>query len=167
MRYRNGYYTNDLSADIPTVHYEKRSRIPSAYSYDDVMKLLSLVDRNNPVGKRNYAVLMLLTRLGIRCGDICRLQFENALLLEQLKKHREQIYVYGKLLAEKYPADICTMFTEQINKDAQAAHSREIYNKVCSRISYFAESGYTAEAITMINTLRRFMICRYIKSRLI
>jgi integrase len=75
--YKNGYHTDDLSADTPSVYYEKRSRIPSAYSYDDVMKLLSLVDRNNPVGKRNYAVLMLLTRLGIRCGDICRLQYEN------------------------------------------------------------------------------------------
>jgi integrase len=75
--FKNGYHPNDLSKDVPYVHYEKRSRIPSAYSYDDVMKLLALVDRANPIGKRDYAVLLLLTRLGIRCGDICRLKFEN------------------------------------------------------------------------------------------
>jgi site-specific recombinase XerD len=75
--YENSYHPADISVDVPRVHYEKLARIPSAYSYDDVMKLLSLVDRANPVGKRDYAVLMLLTRLGIRCGDICELRFEN------------------------------------------------------------------------------------------
>jgi len=75
--FKNGYHPNELSPNIPTVHYEKRSRIPSAYSYDDVMKLLSLVDRANPIGKRDYAALLLLARLGIRCGDICRLKYEN------------------------------------------------------------------------------------------
>jgi len=75
--FRNGYHLMDLSADVPFVHYEKRSSIPSAYSYDDVTKLLSLIDRSNPVGKRDYAVFILLTKLGIRCGDICRLQYEN------------------------------------------------------------------------------------------
>jgi integrase len=75
--FKNGYRTDDLSSDIPGVHYEKHSRIPSAYSYDEVMKVLGLIDRSNPVGKRDYAVFMLLSRLGIRCGDICRLQYEN------------------------------------------------------------------------------------------
>jgi site-specific recombinase XerD len=75
--FKNGYHPADISVDVPFVNYEKRSRIPSAYSYDDVMKLLALVDRANPVGKRDYAVLMLLARLGIRCGDICELKFEN------------------------------------------------------------------------------------------
>lgn len=75
--FKNGYHPTDLSERIPHVHYEKRSRIPSAYSYDDVLKLLNQVDRANPIGKRDYAILLLLTRLGIRCGDICRLTFDN------------------------------------------------------------------------------------------
>lgn len=75
--HKNGYHPTELSEKVPGVHYDKRSRIPSAYSYDDIMKLLALVDRANPIGKRDYAVLMLLTRLGIRCGDICNLTYEN------------------------------------------------------------------------------------------
>jgi site-specific recombinase XerD len=75
--FKNGYSSVDLSASVPYVHYEKRSRLPSTYSYDDVLKLISLIDRSNPIGKRDYAVFMLLTRLGIRCGDICELKFEN------------------------------------------------------------------------------------------
>jgi site-specific recombinase XerD len=75
--FKNGYHTEDLSPYAPFVHYDKRSRIPSAYSQDDVMKLLSIVDRANPVGKRNYAILLLIARLGLRSGDVANLKYEN------------------------------------------------------------------------------------------
>jgi site-specific recombinase XerD len=75
--FKNGYHPLDLSEHIPQVHYEKRARIPSAYSYDDVMKLLGFVDRSNPIGKRNYAILLTIARLGLRAGDLVNLQFEN------------------------------------------------------------------------------------------
>lgn len=75
--FKNGFHPADLRDEVPHVHHEKRSRIPSAYSYDEVMKLLAQVDRGNPVGKRNYAILLLLAKIGIRCGDICDLKYEN------------------------------------------------------------------------------------------
>lgn len=75
--FKNGYHPEDLSSYAPNVHYEKRARIPSAYSRVDVIKLLSMVDRNNPVGKRNYAILLLIARLGLRSGDVANLKFEN------------------------------------------------------------------------------------------
>lgn len=75
--FKNGYHPVDLSAYAPNVHYEKRARIPSAYSRDDVMKLLAQVDRNNPVGKRDYAILLLIARLGLRSGDVVNLKSNN------------------------------------------------------------------------------------------
>lgn len=75
--WRNQYHSEDLTSFAPNVHYDKRARIPSAYSYDEVMKVLGMVDRSNPVGKRNYAVLLLITRLGLRTGDVSGLRFEN------------------------------------------------------------------------------------------
>jgi site-specific recombinase XerD len=75
--YKNGYHPEDLSPFVPLVHYDKRARIPSAYSHDDVLKLLSTVDRANPVGKRNYAILLLIARLGLRSGDVANLKYEN------------------------------------------------------------------------------------------
>lgn len=74
---QNGYHSEDLSPYAPNVHYEKRSRIPSSYSYDDITKLLSTVDRSNPIGKRNYAILLLIARLGLRAGDVANLKYEN------------------------------------------------------------------------------------------
>ena len=75
--HKNGFHPEDLSPHAPIVHYDKRSRIPSAYSQEDVMKLLSLIDRANPVGKRNYAIILLIARLGLRAGDVANLQYEN------------------------------------------------------------------------------------------
>jgi len=75
--YENGYHPTDLSKQVPSVHYEKRSSIPSAYSAADVHRLLEQVDRNNPIGKRDYAILLITAKLGLRSGDICNLKFEN------------------------------------------------------------------------------------------
>jgi len=79
---------------------------------------------------------------------------EYVLLLEQVKKHTEQIYLYGKLLAVKYPTEICAIFTGQINKEAEDAYGREAYGKVCSRILCFAEAGYKTESIEMKNKFK-------------
>ena len=73
--FRNGYCPEDLSADIPGVHYEKRSRIPSAYSYNDVMKVLELIDRSNPIGKRDYAVFIPFGKARADKGIDSRLDF--------------------------------------------------------------------------------------------
>ena len=67
----------DFSYVVPQIKIDKTSRIPSAYSKAEVQKLLDSVDRGNPKGKRDYAILLLASRLGMRAGDICRLSFKN------------------------------------------------------------------------------------------
>lgn len=52
-------------------------RVPSVYTYEEVEKLLLCVDRNTPMGKRDYAVLLLAVRLGMRASDIRLLCFPN------------------------------------------------------------------------------------------
>ena len=86
--------------------------------------------------------------------EILEKENEYALLLEQLQKHPAQIYIYGKLLAEKYPVDIRAIFTEQITKEAERATKRESYNIVGSHIAYFAETGYNEEANDMITNFK-------------
>jgi len=39
--------------------------------------MLDSIDRNNPEGKRDYAILLLVTRLGLRASDIRNLRFGN------------------------------------------------------------------------------------------
>lgn len=67
----------NLSYVVPRITIDKTARIPSAYSREEVQKMLDSVDRGNPKGKRDYAMLLLAARLGMRAGDICDLRFDN------------------------------------------------------------------------------------------
>ncbi len=67
----------DLSQALPCMQARKQTRIPSVWKKDDLLKLLSAIDRGNPSGKRDYAVILLVTRLGLRCIDVKHLTFSN------------------------------------------------------------------------------------------
>lgn len=66
-----GVLEKDWSAYVPV---ERRAPLlPSVYSKAELESALAAVDRTNAVGRRDYAVMMLLTRYGMRVGDIVAL----------------------------------------------------------------------------------------------
>lgn len=69
--------SKNLALFVPKVKCVKKSKVPSAYSKEEIQRLLEAVDRGNPKGKRDYAILLLATRLGIRATDICELTFDS------------------------------------------------------------------------------------------
>jgi site-specific recombinase XerD len=75
--FKQNVIIKDLSICVPSIRCRKKSKIPSAYSKKEIQKLLQSVDRGNPKGKRDYAILLIAIRLGIRASDICRLTFDN------------------------------------------------------------------------------------------
>ena len=54
-----------------------REKLPSTYNPEEIKKIEDSVNQASPVGKRNYALLLLATRLGLRSSDIVGLQFAN------------------------------------------------------------------------------------------
>ena len=72
-----GQTKQNLSIFLPQVPNRTDSTIPSAYSSEDVEKLLSCVDRDNSKGKRDYAMMLIAARLGMRSSDICNLEFSS------------------------------------------------------------------------------------------
>ena len=77
--YANKYTKRNLSHLVAKRKFEPSVKLPSLYNEDEIEQLLTSVDRNSPVGKRDYAILILAARLGMRSGDISSLQFENFL----------------------------------------------------------------------------------------
>jgi len=65
----------NYSGILPKIQYWKR--IPSVYTKEEIEMILNSVNRSKEVGKRDYAILLLAARLGIRSSDIRFLQFEN------------------------------------------------------------------------------------------
>ena len=72
-----GETESNLDIYLPNVRIAPEDSIPSAFTEDEVSKILSCIDRCNPKGKRDYAMLMLAAKLGIRASDICGLVFQS------------------------------------------------------------------------------------------
>lgn len=86
--------TGDFSSIIPKVNYIRQAKLPSVYSREEIQSLLTVIDRGNPKGKRDYAILLIGARLGLRASDILGLTFTNLLwneckiILDQKKTKR-------------------------------------------------------------------------------
>ncbi|GHT07985.1 hypothetical protein FACS189426_02520 [Bacteroidia bacterium] len=87
--------TVNLSLQIPSGRYVQQSELPAVYTREEIERLLETgVDRGYSTGKRNYLILLLAARLGLRASDICNLKFENIhweknfLLIDQVKTGR-------------------------------------------------------------------------------
>ena len=62
----------DKEQILKNYKWTKKERIPSFYTPEEVSKIELSIDRSNCVGKRNYAMLLLACRLGLRASDIDR-----------------------------------------------------------------------------------------------
>ena len=67
----------NYSPMLPKVNAPKFASLPSVWKHDDVVKLFAVMDRTNPLEKRDYAILLLGLRLGIRSIDIKKLKIQN------------------------------------------------------------------------------------------
>ena len=70
-----GYTQRDYSCIVPL--FKRTQPMPPVYSEAEIRRIEAAVDRQGPHGKRDYAALLLATRLGIRGGDIATLTFEE------------------------------------------------------------------------------------------
>ncbi len=75
--YANELHSQNLTETIPTLKTRKQNRIPSVWTTEHVTKLFDVIDRGNPTGKRDYAVILLVARLGLRTIDIKHLKLDN------------------------------------------------------------------------------------------
>ncbi|HVW99115.1 MAG TPA: tyrosine-type recombinase/integrase [Candidatus Babeliaceae bacterium] len=95
---------NDLSIAIPRDNYKKQPRLPSSYSKEEVTAILKTADRSTCIGKRNYAILFLAVRLGLRASDIRHLQFKNVNWSQSLLSFNQQ--KTGARLELPIPTDV-------------------------------------------------------------
>jgi integrase/recombinase XerD len=75
-RYR-GKVKLDLAAAVPIVPNWSRSSIPRAIGENQVRQLLASIDRSTAVGCRDYAILLLLARLGLRSSEVTFLDLDG------------------------------------------------------------------------------------------
>jgi site-specific recombinase XerD len=79
LRYlhQNNVHPADLANVIPPIKARKQSRIPSVWTQENISKLIDAIDKGNPAGKRDYAMILLASRLGLRTIDIKRMKLSD------------------------------------------------------------------------------------------
>lgn len=72
-----GLIASNLSAAVPAIPTWQGSGPPKHLSREQVQRVLAACERSTVRGKRDYAILLLLARLGLRAGEIVALQLED------------------------------------------------------------------------------------------
>jgi len=67
----------DLSIPLFYIKSHRKEKVPSVYDTEEIRKMDASIEKSSPVGKRDYAIFLLASRLGLRASDICSLQFRN------------------------------------------------------------------------------------------
>jgi len=106
VRYR-GEVTLDLAAAVPVVADWSMTSIPRAISADHVRQLLASIDRRTAIGRRDYAILLLLARLGLRSGEVAFLE------LDDIDWNAGQVSVRGKRNELPLPTEVGKAITSR------------------------------------------------------
>jgi site-specific recombinase XerD len=72
-----GDITLDLAAVVPTVANWSMTTIPRAIATDQVRRLLAGISRRTATGRRDYAIVLLLARLGLRASEVAFLELDD------------------------------------------------------------------------------------------
>jgi len=75
--YEQNITEENLELLFPKTKYLVKSKIPFYWNKENIDKLLKVIDRDTDIGKRDYAIFLIIINLGLRSGDIIRLSLDD------------------------------------------------------------------------------------------
>lgn len=75
--FQRGHLGRDLSAAIPCFRRYRFGTVPRGIDDETALRLLESIKRDNPVGLRDYAIVMLLYTYGVRAEQVSTLRLED------------------------------------------------------------------------------------------
>ena len=75
--FTNSIIPNDLSLFIPSESKYPRKRVQKLWNSEEIKDILGFIDRTDSIGKRDYALMLLLVKYGMRSGDILNLKLAD------------------------------------------------------------------------------------------
>lgn len=126
-----GITENNLATFLPNIRCYRASLIPSVWKKDDVERLIGAIDRGNPCGKRDLAILLLVIQMGLRAEDIRQLKLSN---LKWSGNPNKSILEFsqsktGKLLSLPIPVDVAVALIDYLKNGRPASDSKYVFLK--------------------------------------
>jgi site-specific recombinase XerD len=119
-----GVTATKLGGAVPPVGGWRFASVPPTMAPGDVQRLLDCTSRQGPTGVRDYAILMLVARLGLRSVEVARL------LLDDVDWRCGEIVVRGKGRREDrlpLPADVGEALVAYLSGARPGARSRHLF----------------------------------------
>ncbi len=145
-----GAVKRDLAAAVPTVANWSMASIPRAISVEHAQAALASCNRQSATGSRDYAILLLLARLGLRAGEIV------ALKLEDIDWHSGSLNVHGKGgrgCPMPLPADVGAAIADYLQKGRPHNASRLVFLRSVAPMGEF--HGQEAIGSIVVRALAR------------
>jgi site-specific recombinase XerD len=119
-----GFIGADLTWALPSIRRTRNERLPSFMPVEEVQRVLNGCDRSSAVGRRDYAILMLLARLGLRACEVARLR------LDDFDWREGQFTVRGKgrkTATMPLPADVGAAIASYLQHGRPQSDSRQLF----------------------------------------
>ncbi len=138
-----GVISAPLAPAVPAVAGWRLSSLPKGLEPGQLLRLLAACDRRTPTGRRDYAILLLLSRLGMRAGEVAGLG------LGDIDWRRGELAILGKgNRAERLPlpADVGTAIAAYLRRGRpDTADGRSVFVRV-----HAPHRALTTGGVTMV-----------------
>lgn len=134
----DGVIVVPLADAVPSVARWAQAELPRWLTPGDVEALLGSCDRDTPVGRRDYAIILLLLRLGLRAGEAA------ALRLDDINWRAGELVVRGKGNTTErlpLPADVGAALAGYLQHGRQQRREREVFLRRLAPIRGLAPEG--------------------------
>jgi integrase/recombinase XerD len=138
--YVEGVIAHSLASAVPSVAGSRLAGLPEALEVGQGQQLLATCDRSTAVGRRDFAILTMLVRLGLRAGEIVALE------LDDVDWRQGEIIVRGKGNRHErlpLPVDVGRAVVAYLRHSRPTAESRRVFLRVRAPHRALTSSGVT------------------------
>jgi len=135
--FQKGRILTNLAAAVPAVP-RRRPKLPWYLEPQEVEQVLESCDRRRKMGRRDYAILLLLARLGLRAGEVAHLT------LDEIDWRAGELLIRGKgarVDRLPLPHDVGQAVADYLQKGRPACSSRCLFIKCMAPLEGFTRRG--------------------------
>ena len=135
--FHRGIVAVDLATCVPTIATWSLSQVPRFLAPEQIRKILGSCDRTTAIGKRDYALLLLLARLGLRAGEVV------ALTLDDFDWQAGLVTVRGKgkrVAQMPLPPEVGAAIADYLSTGRPRCSSRRVFIRAKAPLTGFASS---------------------------
>jgi site-specific recombinase XerD len=132
-----GMVAIDLATCVPTIATWSLSGVPKFLPAEQIRKILDSCNRQTAIGKRDYALLLLLARLGLRAGEVV------ALSLDDFDWEAGLITVRGKgrrIAQMPLPSEVGKAIADYLSTARPPCANRRVFIRAKAPLTGFANS---------------------------